>query len=354
MANPRELNQKIEALKLQLKQAINEERLAGLRKDVRLVDHAEKLLETLYAGDIDMVRKLAALIFKATDNTATVSATFNAQEHLDGYRSQGNAIKMPEEWGFKDKKEIEIERGLMYMLGARPGTGKTSVAMNLAYYYAMLKQSLGLRVLFLTNEMKPGQLWVKMRQIDLYHENTFPRKRRPFMLAKNYVRYPEQFPQEYSDVKGMVKRMEKNFRIANVRRMDAESICMVIDNSKNEFGAYPDIVIMDYLQRVPRQKIFASDARLGIVDIVQMFSQKMADIDGVMFLLSQMNQQGGFKESEAPEEEAGIAWELSRDSDKEGNKSKFIDWKIKKSRISAYINQRTAFDDVVGAILDWD
>ena len=107
--------------------------------------------------------------------------------------------------------------------------------------------------------------------------------------------------------------------------------------------------MLDYLQRVPRE---VADARLGTIATVQAFSELAMDIDGVFFVMSQMNQSGGFKESEAPEEEAGIAWEISRDEIDGGKKSPYLNWKIKKSRISAYTNTRVWFDDLSGTILD--
>ena len=69
-------------------------------------------------------------------------------------------------------------------------------------------------------------------------------------------------------------------------KMSAEDICIVIDETKNHFMVHPDIVVLDYLQRIPRNSAFKSDERLGLIDTVQMFSDKMGDIDGSALALT--------------------------------------------------------------------
>lgn len=331
-----------------LKSATQREKLTALKKDTRLADEIEGLAELFYTAEFDKARNKAAQIWRALNVQATTTANWDWRKHLDEYRSRGNAIKMPKEWGFKGDDEIELERGLIYLIGARPGTGKTTIALNMAYYYALMKAELGYKVLFLTNEMKPGQCWAKLRQIDL---NRTRGHLRPFMLVKNHIRYPDEFKFEHEAVIELCKSMSPNFAMASVRKFEAADICMVAQEAKNYFGKFPDLVFLDYLQRVPRGKQI--DARLGTIETVRQFSEAAMDQDGAWFVLSQMNQSGGFKESEAPEEEAGIAWEISRDVGPLGVRAPFINWKIKKSRISAYRNVRTGFDDLSGTILDY-
>jgi KaiC/GvpD/RAD55 family RecA-like ATPase len=340
------LLREMKTLQEQYTAATRREKIAKLRKDVRLADEIEKLQNLFFMADFDKARSVSANIWRALNVQSALSANTDFEKHLADYRSTGRSIKMPAEWGFTGEFEMELERGLLYMLGARPGTGKTTVGLNLAYYYAKLHAELGYKVLFLTNEMKPGQCWAKLRQIDMNHRDG---KLRPFMLVKNYIRYPDKFTTEHQAVREMASGMSKNFAMASVRKMEAPDICMVVQESKNYFGADPDIVFLDYLQRVPRGK--QTDARLGLIETVQSFSELALDLDCVWFIMSQMNQSGGFKESEAPEEEAGIAWEISRDELKDGRKAAHINWKVKKTRISGYSNVQTFFDDVSGTIL---
>ncbi len=347
------IRKEIAALQNKLKQVSRTEKIESLRGDVRLLDYMDKVSTAFTAGDIDAARKNAGYLWRGLNSEAISPATMNFAHHFEKYKSTGTAIKMPQEWGFAGKKELELERGLIYPIGAKPGTGKSTVAINLAYYWAYQKAAMGYRVAFLTNEMKEGQLWVKLYQV---HLNLQHHMRRPFMLAKDWLRYPEKFPAEHKAMREFAKMMSDRLVFVNVRKMSAEDICIVIDETKNHFMVHPDIIVLDYLQRIPRNSAFKSEERLGLIDTVQMFSDKMGDIDGIMFVLSQMNETSGFKGSAAPEEEAGIAWEISRDTDREGKKMPLITWKVKKSRISPYVTVNTGFDDTSGTILGsgWD
>jgi hypothetical protein len=173
------------------------------------------------------------------------------------------------------------------------------------------------------------------------------------MFLKNWIRYPDKFPDGNKLMREFAKSFDPNLRIANVRKLDINSIKMVIEEAQENIGGTFDIVVFDYLQRIPRESGYKSDMRLGVVDIVQNLSEIAADLDAVVFLLSQMNKEGSFKESEITQEEAGIAWQIARVKDQKGIPDKYIEWTIKKSRISAYINIQTVYDDVSGTILDW-
>jgi len=351
-----EIEATIKSLSKVLREKRKQERLNNLRQDKRLADSVDEFERLFYQGEYAAARALAATLWRSLNLESPVTAESNWKKHLADYKSIGTEIRMPPEWGFRRggegevNRELELERGLSYVIGARPGTGKTTLGVNLAYYYAMRKAELGLKVLFLTNEMKPGQIWAKFRQIDMVAESAM---RRPFMLVKNHVRYPEKFEAEFRNLSAMCEKMSQNMAMASVRRMPIEDINMVVHESARSLGKLPDIVILDYIQRVPRSQGFATEARLGTVHTAQAISEIALDIDGVFFTLSQMNKDGGFKESEAPEEEAGIAWEVSRPENQDGSKQPFIDWKIKKSRISAYFSTRTSFDDVSGSVIDW-
>jgi hypothetical protein len=351
-----ELEKRIRDLQKQLQMARKQERVNQLKSDIRLLDMYEDAQRQFLEGDYRKSRATVAAIWRALNVEEAIVADHDWRKHLKDYESTGAIIKMPQEWGFRRvkmaerevNKEFELERGLCYTIGARPGTGKTSVAVNLAYYYAKRKAQSGMKVLLLTNEMKPGQLWVKVRQVDMALNDGI---RRPFMLVKNYVRYPKQFENEYKAVCQMCDELSQNFAMMSVRRMGADDIALLMTEAKNIFGKYPDIVIVDYLQRIPRAST-SRDQREGTIKTYQAFSEAALDMDSVIFVLSQMNKEGGFKESEIAEEEAGIAWEISRPETDDGLKMPFIDWRIKKSRISAYQSVRVAFDDVSGAILD--
>ncbi len=351
-----EIEETIKSLSKVLKEKRRREKIQNLRKDRRLADKVDEFEQLFYQGEYAKARSVVAELWRSLNLESPIVAETDWKKQLKEYRSVGIEIRMPPEWGFKRgsefdvNRELELERGLSYVIGARPGTGKTTIGVNLAYYYAKRKAELGLKVLFLTNEMKPGQIWAKFRQVDMTISAAM---RRPFMLVKNHVRYPEKFEAEYRHICELCEGLSKNLVLASVRRMPIEDINMVVNESAQPLGKVPDIVILDYIQRVPRSRGFATEARLGTVHIAQQISEMALDIDGVIFVLSQMNKEGGFKESEAPEEEAGIAWEVSRPENSDGSKQSFIDWKIKKSRISAYFSTRTAFDDLSGTVLDW-
>ena len=352
----KEIRKEMDALQAQLKYVELSEKNESLKNDIVVQDYIDDLKKSFAVGQYDDARNLAAKLFRSLGSTVVTQIELNAQKHLDGYKSKSETIRMPESWGFVDsfspvgavKHGIELERGLPYSIGARPGVGKSSVAINLAYHYVQECLDKNYRVLVMTNEMKVGQLWVKMRQVDLARKM---QERKSFMVAKDWVRYPDKFPEQYAEMQGMIKQMEPRLCMTSVRKMQAESICLVIDEAKNYFGRYPDVVMLDYLQRVPRDAKYKTDARLAMVDTMQMLTEKMGDTDGVMFIFSQLNKEGGFKESEIPEEESGIAWEISREKLTDGSLSARMEWRIKKSRISPYFKLKVPFDDESGSII---
>lgn len=353
-----DIEARMKRLAVALKESRRRERLQNLKGDKRLADKVDDMQTFFYQGEYAKAREAAAAVWKGLNLESAISADSDWRKHLKDYRSTGSLIKMPKEWGFRrggpeePDRELELERGLSYVIGARPGVGKTTAGVNLAYYYAKRKAESGLKVLYLTNEMKPGQVWAKFRQVDLRHGNRSPiPKKQPFMFVKNWVRYPENFETEHRLICEMCQELSENLLMYSVRRMPIEDIGMVINDSANVFGKNPDIILLDYIQRVPRSRGFV-DARLGTIHIAQSISEIALDMDAVFFVFSQMNKDGGFKESESPEEEAGVAWEISRPEDSEGALQPWVDWRIKKSRISAYFSTRVSYDDVSGTILD--
>ncbi len=320
----------------------------------------EQLGELFYAGEFDKARNKASDIARSLNVGSIVNVNFDHKKHFQEYLSKGALIQMPTEWGWRvhkiDGKDVdktlELERGLIYPIGAKPGTGKSTVGINLLHHYADVKKMAGYKILFLTNEMKVAQLWLKFKQVNLMKKEGL---RKSFMYLKNWLRYADrpEFKEGYNSMLEFAGNYP-NVRMASVRKMNINAIRMVMEEAADQMGGV-DIIFVDYLQRIPRDNGYKSDMRLGVVDIVQSLSEEIADRDAVCFVMSQMNNDGNFKESNIIEEEAGIAWEISRDRDKMTNApAGHITWNIKKTRISAYINLNTGFHDLSGTILDWD
>jgi hypothetical protein len=346
--SPAEIRAELKRLQDQLRVAVHHERIEALKKDVRVLDWIEEVRQFFDDGDYEKARKTATQLYRALNAESINTTTTDYQKHFARYVSAGNAIRMPEAWGFCKKHIVELERGLTYSIGARPGTGKTTILCNLAYHYALEQRDKDFKVGIFTNEMKEGQLWVKLFQI---HLNKTEGKSLPFIMAKDWLRYPRKYTEMYKRMCEFAHGLSDNLRIANVRRQTGTEICMAIDEMKNDFMRNIDIGFLDYIQRIPRDKA-TGDERLSLVDTVQQFSEKMMDIDAVLFVFSQMNKDGGFKGSEAPQEEAGIAWEISRDSGRDGKLPPFINWRIVKSRITAYFPVMTRYDDRSGTLLN--
>lgn len=350
MDNPRnagDIRREMALLNAELRGSVRHERVQRLKKDKRMLDYIDGLQKAFENLDIESCKKIASYIHHAFDQESINPVTFDFKTQFDQYIAQGNAIKMPPEWGFYDKAELELERGLTYSIGARPGVGKSTSIANLAYYFGYQRRNLGHKVLIMTNEMKPAQFWVKLYQIHLNHTQ---QQKWPFMLAKNWVRYPEKFPEQNRKIKAFAEELSESMLVTSVRRQGVEEICLTVDEAKNELGEHPSICFLDYLQRIPRNSAFKTDERLSILDTVQALTEKMGDLDSIMFIASQMNKDGGFKGSEAPEEEAGVAWELSRDRDRDGKLEAALTWKIKKTRISPYFTVMTRYNDTSGTI----
>lgn len=347
--HPDDIRRELKEIQERLKLAVRQQRIESLQSDVRILDWIAEVQKHFDDGDFEKARRVSTMLYRALNAESITPMQTDFMKHFAGYVSTGNTIRMPEAWGFTGKKIVELERGLLYPIGARPGTGKTTIGCNIVYHYAWELRDKGFKVGFFTNEMKEGQLWVKLYQI---HLNKTEGKSLPFILVKDWLRYPKKYPEQYRKMVAFANEISPNLRIANVRRQGPSEICMAIDEMKNDFMQNIDIGLLDYVQRVPKTN--ASDERLSLVDTAQQLSEKIMDIDGVMFVFSQMTKDGGFKGSEVLQEEGGIAWELGRETARDGKLLPFINWRIVKSRITAYFPVMTRFDDRSGTLLSDD
>lgn len=232
--------------------------------------------------------QLARVIKALPDAPVRIEKQSVFQDYLD----KASEVGFPGALGIDDA--IKNKRGLYTVIGAREKTGKTTLLANLVYYYV---QS-GLTVQVFSFEQTEAEMYEKLAQIHCA------------IAGGGRV--------SRSDLKAMgSERFSKLFKVLESKLTFDFSAQFSMTDLLNRYALNysdrkpPDVLFLDYVQRIK------PDER-G-VDIRQSFisaSRRLADLflrdNNVGFVFSQLNQQGGYKESTNFGEDAGMNIILSR------------------------------------------
>ena len=132
-------------------------------------------------------------------DSGIVSADMALQSALQEMEARASGIITTTTTGFQTLDGYfngGLENGALYIIGARPASGKTTLGMNMANAMAMQNR----RVLFVSLEMTVEQLSRirlqlvgKIQQFDLYHPNTKQVKERIEVASELIKKYPVDF-----------------------------------------------------------------------------------------------------------------------------------------------------------------
>ena len=207
--------------------------------------------------------------------------TDNAAEYLQNYHAPIKIIGT----GFPELDEL-LGSGLiaatLSTLGARPSTGKTTLAINIATFIALTQ-----RVLFISLEMSAGMIYDRI------------------VADKANIKYNDcmQHRVDFDTVRGVVESYQ-NLTIED-SISDIEDIVNLIHETK------PDFVIIDYIQIVTSKFPFM-DNRQRIDHISRLLKQTAKQTGAHILSLSQITRAGKDRPTMSDLKESGG---LEQDSD---------------------------------------
>ena len=190
------------------------------------------------------------------------------------------------ETGFPDFDKITtgLQGGEMIILAARPGMGKTALALNIASYAAMhTKKAVAIFNLEMSAEMLINRMISSVGQIDSYKLQTGN------MLEKDWKRYNEALSQ-LSDTNIYI---EGN---AGVTAQEIRAKCRRLASSTEGLG----LVVIDYLQLVSSGARRVESRQVEVSEISRSLKTMALELDVPVIALSQLSRSAEKRESNQP------------------------------------------------------
>lgn len=190
------------------------------------------------------------------------------------------------ETGFPDFDKITtgLQGGEMIILAARPGMGKTALALNMASYAAMhTKKAVAIFNLEMSADMLINRMIASIGQIDSYKLQTGN------MQEKDWKRYNE----------AMSQLADTNIYIednAGVTAQEIRAKCRRLANSETGLG----LVVIDYLQLVSSGSRRVESRQVEVSEISRALKTMALELDVPVIALSQLSRSAEKRESNQP------------------------------------------------------
>lgn len=183
-----------------------------------------------------------------------------------------------------DRITTGLHGGEMIILAARPGMGKTALALNIASYAAMhTKKAVAIFNLEMSADMLINRMISSIGQIDAYKLQTGN------MQEKDWKRYNEAMSQ-LSDTNIYI---EDN---AGVTSGEIRAKCRRLANSENGLG----LVVIDYLQLVSTGNRRVESRQVEVSEISRSLKTMALELDVPVIALSQLARSAEKRESNQP------------------------------------------------------
>ena len=208
-----------------------------------------------------------------------------AQEKLEALAKNKKAITGVET-GFYDFDKITtgFQGGELIILAARPGMGKTALALNMATYAATTtKKAVAIFNLEMSAEMLVNRMISAIGGIDAYKLQTGQ------MQERDWKRYNEAMSQ-LADANMYI---EDN---AGVTCAEIRAKCRRLANSKDGLG----LVVIDYLQLVSSGNKRIESRQLEVSEISRSLKTMALELDVPVIALSQLSRSAEKRESNMP------------------------------------------------------
>lgn len=285
-------------------------------------------LDNAYAlyrkGNFSAIRKHAQKIIQNLDSDRfyeLVNIGDALQSIADETTKGSDYYRLP--WG-----DMSCPYGLPIVIGAPPKNRKTTFALNLAYQN--IEQ--GVTSIFCTLELTPLHVVRRLLQI---------RVRKIDNVAIGFDEIAKYCSSRQDHLKWLEKALDL-CGILETNKFTANKLVNVLDRILLTRSA--KIVYLDYFQRMRPDVDSQNDTRVGYMQTSRFLTDKCKEMGAVFVVLSQLNQNGEYKETGALTEDAGLALTLQANAH-------YMDVKVKASRFSPITEIKLPIDEVTGTIL---
>jgi replicative DNA helicase len=225
---------------------------------------------TLTCGDFGL-SDLKKIVEDEEQNHSYENSKEKSKMGIDDFVSNINEPQPTIMTGFNslDRTTGGIKQGTLFYLGARPSTGKTTLAINIA----MNQRKFNARTVIFSLEMSSGMIYERIAaaECDIPYAK-FSKRTLSEVEKGQAIQLAEQIKQE-----------EQLFVLDDV--YSVESICNTISELK------PDLAIVDFIQIVTTSKKFI-DTRSTINYISSEFKRVAKNTGCVILILSQLSRNG--------------------------------------------------------------
>ena len=238
------------------------------------------LLDTAEKNILNVVRARSAGSFMPIQEVLR-----NAQAKLEELAKNKRTITGLET-GFPDFDKITtgLHGGEMIILAARPGMGKTALALNMASFAAMhTKKAVAIFNLEMSAEMLVNRMIASVGQIDSYKLQTGN------MLERDWQRYNEALSQ----------LSETNIYIednVSVTAQDIRAKCRRLASSETGLG----LVVIDYLQLINSGNRRVESRQVEVSEISRALKTMAVELDVPVIALAQLSRSAEKRESNQP------------------------------------------------------
>jgi hypothetical protein len=311
MALQREAKLKqIEKLKQEIYKIDSQIFSEGHIEDGTLLNSIEKMRQLYDKGNFKAIQNWGQKAMEALQSDRYFRVL--KAEEVD-YSSGGENYLLPQSFGIPDPAKY----GLPLVIGGLPKSRKTSLAVNMLYTDYKFKR----KAVFFSLELTPDQLMGKVLQ--LHVQETY-NKSLAFDQVARYAAADEE------NVKAFTKDFLSYATIVEANGFSGARLANVFDRIIAE---KPDLRVayIDYFQRLRPDFHGAKgkeDTRTGYMTTSRLLTELAKRTKVALVVLSQMNNDGGYKETGAILEDAGMALVVERKS------SGSIEIKVVASRFS--------------------
>lgn len=327
----------------QLKDEIAEN---SLKDDPKIYDDINKLNDAYSIADFTKVKSLSKSIHHACAADRSYDFNSNPVRIIRDYENKPKGHVFPNRFHLG----MNIQRGNAIVCGSPPGAGKTTFALNMILYYAKERKR---NIAYFTWEMSPAQLWIKLFTIDqmVSHNNDLPFMYVGTILQMKKENRNEEHTKIYNDLYRFVTELTNKIHIYKCGSKPLSFAMSILERLHSKIDGYPDWIILDYIQRIRPEKSVESATRKDQLEHASWSLTNHCETNELNWLvLSQLNKEGGYKETGALNEDAGMSIVLNRDKDSDNKYIESIEIKITKSRFSEIGSVKVPFYGKSGTI----
>ena len=271
---------------------VSSEQLGYYLEILREKDHRRRILQsathaiaTAYEESVPAQEIASALV---SDMTGTVEeetgAEFGAEQLVNDFIADSEAGEPPHltPTGFPSLDSVYTPRaGDLYLIGARPSVGKSSLAGSMALRMAT-RETAPMRIGYISMEMTPASL---------IHRMISQASGIPLSIVNNPDRHRTLLVEEINRITTAANVLRgTSIRFSRARGMTIERLCALTMYWKRRHGL--DAIFVDYIGRLPNPKGIR-DRIAAVSHISSRLKDLAMDLDITVFAMAQINREAG-------------------------------------------------------------